>query len=423
MRPRCQIYTQLGRSDARDGGVGGGSSDHLLAVKMLLGLLLALVSWQHAVARKLPPSENSFGVSIRQTIKTTTTIVFGTVKTAAYVTVDGMISAPAAVDKVRRSLKRAYQNNDSDDDAFPNMKVPLTTSISTRVSAKKAIKSIENPLQEITSRELNLLERAKNVINSFYRFSDSIENKLNGNKFISSNEVKRYKNNYAKYNLQDYTIVPTELDRMIDDDIESTKDKFFTLTDSLLTFALAFSSALKTIAALPEEVQKKQEKITASFQLAKEATKVKQQQARDLYEVFVKIVTLQAAKESFERLQFAFNERKQRVIKARDNTVGIIVSAQSAFSKLSSGVNSLSKLTQEKKPAVIVAHESNRINAANTMPNDDITSKLVMADFVSTDNAPDVSTQIIIAPVDIQPAESLSVVTEIKAVPDSNDQS
>jgi hypothetical protein len=57
------------------------------------------------------------------------------------------------------------------------------------------------------------------------------------------------------------------------------------------------------------------------------------------------------------------------------------------------------------------------------MPNDDITSKLVMADFVSTDNAPDVSTQIIIAPVDIQPAESLSVVTEIKAVPDSNDQS
>ena len=378
--------------------------------KMLLRLLLALSIWHLAVDAVKLARGNSVGVNIRKAIKATIPVI-DTVKEAAYTAIDGVLSAPTVVDKVKEVFNAATsQRRELDDD---DTKVPLATFASSRVSAKKATQTIEVQSKKISFPKLNVLKRAKDVINAYYSFTDAIET----NKDINSSEIIKYKNNFAKYNLQEYTVVPTEINRLIDNDInnsnpvENVKEAYYKLVDSLATFALAFVSVFKAIAVLPAQiaaipgaVSKVQEEMVMD-------TKRKQLQAREVYETIVKIVTLQAAKKSFERAKFKYSKTTRSIIKARDDFIGFAYSAKNTCSKISNGLNSLATKPQAaRSPVVKIVRPTKKANEMKVELRSVNPQSPISPVFMS-DDAPDVSMPIPITRTAIEADVNVEVAT------------
>lgn len=200
---------------------------------------------------------------------------------------DIILSTP---DEISKNVEQVARNIQDVKDAvvnFPSNVTATVTATQTNIllqaeDFKNTIKAL-SPLPYIN----NALVATKNVINFVYELKDG---KVNSGEVITpllpSETVKTAEQKSARN--------PEEV-------YEEIKENFYAAIDSFNGFRRGVVETAERVQQLPDDISKTRESLALSAEIMQKDFAEKQQQAGDIGKAIWKVVTLEAAKETFER--------------------------------------------------------------------------------------------------------------------------
>ena len=214
---------------------------------------------------------------------------------------DKILSTP---DEISKSVEQVARNVKEVTDAvvyFPSNVTATVTETQTNIKAQA--EDIKNTIKALSPMPFinRALAVTKNVIDTAYELKDG---KINGGdaftKLLPTEKVKIVKPKPARNQAEVY---------------EEIKENFYTALDSINGFGRGVvETADKVVATaervqqLPDDISKTRESLTLTAEILQKDFAEKQQQADDIGKVIWKVVTLEAAKETFERTEKQYQD-------------------------------------------------------------------------------------------------------------------
>jgi hypothetical protein len=214
---------------------------------------------------------------------------------------DKILSTP---DEISKSVEQVARNVKEVTDAVIYFPSNVTATVTeTQTNIKVQAEDIKNSIKALSP--LPFINRAlavtKNVIDTAYELKDG---KINGvdafTKLLPAEKVK---------------VVKPKTDKKPEEVYEEIKESFYITLDNINGFGRGVvETADKVVATaervqkLPEDISKSKESLTLTAEILQKDFAEKQQQADDIGKVIWKVVTLEAAKETFERTEKKYQD-------------------------------------------------------------------------------------------------------------------
>lgn len=209
---------------------------------------------------------------------------------------DKILSTP---DEISKSVDQVARNVKEVTDAVVYFPSNVTATVSeTQTNIKVQTEEIKNTIKALSPMPYinKVLSVTKNVIDTAYELKDG---KINGGdaftKLLPSEKIKVVKPKPARSQSEVY---------------EEVKESFYSTLDSINGFGRSVvETADKVVATaervqqLPDDISKTRDSLTLTAEILQKDFAEKQQQADDIGKVIWKVVTLEAAKETFERTE------------------------------------------------------------------------------------------------------------------------
>ena len=165
-----------------------------------------------------------------------------------------------------------------------------------------------NVTASVIETQSNIVERSDNVkrkvkalsplpfINNAFKFTKSIidtayelkDGKINENKAIMPQKAK---------------IVKSKPEKSAGEAYEEAKENFYLTVDSINDFGRGVAATVDRVQQIPNDITKTKESVVLTAEIIQQDIAEKQQQAQEIGKVVWKVITLEAAKETYERTE------------------------------------------------------------------------------------------------------------------------
>ena len=157
--------------------------------------------------------------------------------------------------------------------------------VQTSDDVKRRVKAL-SPLPFIN----NAFKFTKSIIDTAYELKDG---KLNVNKVVVPQQLK---------------IIKVKPEKSAEEAYEEAKESFYLTVDSINDFGRGVAATVDRVQKIPDEITKTKESVVLTVEILQKDITEKQQQAQEIGKVVWKVITLEAAKETYERTEKQYQD-------------------------------------------------------------------------------------------------------------------
>ena len=135
----------------------------------------------------------------------------------------------------------------------------------------------------------NAFKFTKSIIDTAYELKDG---KIDGSRTLAKSSVP-----------EKVKVVKAKPEKSAEESYEEAKESFYSTVDSINDFGRGVVATVERVQQIPDDITKTRESVVLTAEIFQKDIAEKQQQAQEIGKVVWKVVTLEAAKETFERTE------------------------------------------------------------------------------------------------------------------------